>query len=175
MHTYRCPGRSPPLRAIFMGQQQVRPRMNVKRLIARLGVWLLITVSASSIAQNIEEQILGEWRMELRILKSPGVEYYQEEASIFIIEKMPDSTFRIISHITTRAVADDERLLDRPECEGKTECIFDDGSEGVGRLINGKLFIDWISEAWIDDVFTISGNKMSGDDGNGPIKLTKVE
>jgi hypothetical protein len=24
-------------------------------------------------------------------------------------------------------------------------------------------------------VFTISGNKMSGDDGNGPIKLTKAE
>ncbi len=115
MHTYRCPGRSPPLRAIFMGQQQVRPRMNVKRLLTMLGVWPLIAVSASSIAQNIEEQILGEWRMELRILKSPGVEYYQEEASIFIIEKMPDSTFRIMSHITTRAVADDERLLDRPD------------------------------------------------------------
>ena len=84
-----------------------------------LSVWLLIAASASSIAQNIEQQILGEWRMELRILKSPGVEYYQEEASIFIIEKLSDSTFRIISHITTRAVADDERLLDRPECEGK--------------------------------------------------------
>lgn len=175
MHTFRCPGRSLALRAIFMGQQQVRSRMNVKRLSAMLSAWLLITTSASSFAQNIEEQILGEWRMELRILKYPGVEFYQEEASIFIIEKLPDSTFRIISHITTRAVADDERLLDRPECEGKTECFYDDGSEGIGRLINGKLFIDWISEGWIDDVFTLSGNKMSGDDGNGPIKLTRVE
>ncbi len=42
-------------------------------------------------------------------------------------------------------------------------------------MINDKLFNDWISEGWIDDVFTISGNKMSGDDGNGPIKLTKAE
>ena len=113
--------------------------------------------------------------MELRILELPGVVYHQEEASIFISEKLPDGTFRVISHITTRAVAVSEHLLVRPECEGKTECIYDDGSEGVGRLINGKLFIDWISEGWIDDVFSISGNKMTGDDGNGPIRLTKAE
>jgi len=139
------------------------------------GMSLLIAAAASSFAQSIDEQILGEWKMELRILKRIGVDFYQEDASIFIIEKLPDGTFRVISHMTTRAVADDERLLDRPECEGKTECIYDDASEGVGRLINGKLFIDWISEGWIDDVFTISGDKMSGDDGNGPIKLTRVE
>ncbi len=138
-------------------------------------VWLFIAASASSFAQSIEQQILGEWKMELRILKSPGVEYHQEDASIFVIEKLPDGTFRVLSHMTTRAVADSENLLDRPECEGKTVCIYDDASEGIGRLINGKLFIDWISEGWIDDVFTISGNKMSGDDGNGPIKLTKAE
>ena len=139
------------------------------------GACLLIVASALSFAQNLEDKILGEWRMELRILDFPGVIYHQEEASIFISEKYPDGTFRIISHITTRAVADNEGLLIRPECEGKTECIYDDGSEGIGRLINGKLYIDWISESWIDDVFTISGNKMSGDDGNGPIRLTKVE
>lgn len=126
-------------------------------------------------AQDLDEHILGEWQMELRILEYPGVKYYQEEASIFITEKMPDGTFRVISHITTRAVAESEYLLTRPECEGKTECIYDDGSNGIGRLINGKLFIDWIDDGWIDDVFTISGNKMSGDDGNGPIRLTKAE
>jgi hypothetical protein len=136
---------------------------------------LLLAASLSSLAQSLDEQILGEWKMELRILDFPGVKYHQEEASIFISEKNPDGTFRIISHITTRAVADSEYLLVRPECEGKTECIYDDGSEGIGRLINGKLFIDWISEGWIDDVFTISGNKMTGDDGNGPIRLTKAE
>lgn len=145
------------------------------RLDTTFTVCLLLAVSASSIAQDLGEQILGEWRMDLRILDFPGVMYHQEEASLFVSEKMPDGTFRIISHITTRAVADSEFLLLRPECEGKTECIYDDGSEGIGRLINGKLFIDWISEGWIDDVFTISGNKMSGDDGNGPIRLTKVE
>jgi hypothetical protein len=149
--------------------------MNVKKFLTWFIVWFFVATSASSFAQSLEEQILGEWTMELRTLERTGVVFHQEEASIFIIEKLPDGTFRVMSHMTTRAVADSEHLLDRPECEGKTECIFDDGSEGVGRLINGKLFIDWISEAWIDDVFTISGNKMSGDDGNGPIKLTKVE
>jgi hypothetical protein len=149
--------------------------MNVKRLLTTLSIWLFIAGSASSFAQSLDEQILGEWRMELRILKRSGVVFYQEEASIFFIEKLPDNTFRVMSHITTRAVADSEHLLDRPECEGKTECYYDDGSEGIGTLINGKLFVDWNSQGWIDDVFTISGNKMSGDDGNGPIKLTKVE
>jgi hypothetical protein len=136
-------------------------------------VWLLILVSASLRAQSLEEHILGEWEMELRILEYPGVKYYQEDASIFIIEKMPDGTFRILSRITTRAVAENENLLLNPECEGKKECIYDDASEGIGQLINGKLFVDWIDEGWIDDVFTISGNRMTGDDGNGPIRLTK--
>lgn len=139
------------------------------------GACILIASAASSFAQDLDEHILGEWKMELRVLDFAEVKFHQEEASIFISEKLPDGTFRIISHITTRAVAESEDLLLRPECEGKTECIYDDGSEGIGRLINGKLFIDWISEGWIDDVFTISGNKMTGDDGNGPIHLTKVE
>ena len=146
--------------------------MNSSRLLSVTSVSLLLAIS--SFAQDLDEQILGEWQMELRILDFPGVKYHQEEASIFISEKLPDGTFRIISHITTRAVADNEYLLLRPECEGKTECIYDDGSEGIGRLINGRLFVDWFSEGWIDDVFTISGDKMSGDDGNGPIRLTKV-
>lgn len=138
-------------------------------------VWLALAVSASSLAQSLDEHLIGEWRMDLRVLEFPGVRYHQEEASLFISEKMADGTFRIISHITTRAKADSEYLLSRPECEGKTECFYDDGSEGIGRLINGKLFIDWISEGWIDDVFTISGNEMTGDDGNGPIRFTKAE
>ena len=149
-----------------------QPRMDVKGPKILFCVCSLI--AASSFAQSLDEQILGEWTMEPRLLDFPSVKYHQEEASIFISEKLPDGTFRVISHMTTRAVADNERLHIRPECDGKTECIYDDASEGIGRLINGKLFIDWISEGWIDDVFTISGNKMSGDDGNGPIILTKA-
>lgn len=147
--------------------------MNEARLKFLFGICMCFAAWASLSAQELEERILGEWKMELRVLRYPGVEYYQEDASIFIAEKMPDGTFRVISHITTRAVAESENLLLRPECKGKTECFYDDASEGIGRLINGKLFIDWASEGWIDDVFTISGNTMTGDDGNGPIRLTK--
>ena len=139
--------------------------------IVSLGTLLL--ASAATFAQSLEQQVLGEWEMELRILRSPGVVFYQEEASIFVNEQQPDGTFRVLAHITTRAVADSEQLLVRPECEGKKECIYDDASEGVGRLINGKLFVDWVSDGWIDDVFTVSGDTMTGDDGNGPIKLTR--
>jgi hypothetical protein len=158
-----------------MEQRQAKPRIDASALNRMCGVCLLLAASALSFAQSLEQQVLGEWTMEPRILDFPGVVYYQEEASIFISERLPDGTLRVISHMTTRAVADNEHLLIRPECEGKTECIYDDASEGIGRLINGKLFIDWISEGWIDDVFTISDNKMTGDDGNGPIRLTKVE
>lgn len=136
--------------------------------------WLVILPAASS-AQDLDQHIQGEWEMDLRILRFPGVVYYQENGSVFINEKRPDGTFRVLSRITTRAVADNENLLVRPECTGKSECIYDDASEGVGRLINGKLFIDWVSDGWIDDVFTIAGNTMTGDDGNGPIKLTKKD
>ena len=137
------------------------------------GICLFLAAIASTYAQDLDEQLIGEWKRELRILEYPGVRYYQEDASIFITEKMPDGTFRILSRITTRAVAESENLLLRPECEGKKECIYDDASEGIGQLINGKLFVDWISEGWIDDIFTISGNTMTGDDGNGPIRLKK--
>lgn len=145
--------------------------MSMKRTVFLVSMCLLF--AASAIADSLEEQVIGEWVMELRILRLPGVVYYQEEASIFVNEKQPDGTFRVLARITTHAVADSENLLPRPECEGKTECTYDDASEGTGRLINGQLFVDWFSEGWIDDVFTISGNTMSGDDGNGPINLTK--
>ncbi len=145
--------------------------MNRARL-ALLPLLAFLIACASASAQDMDELLIGEWKMDLRVLEYPGVKYYQEDASIFIIEKMTDGTYRILSRITTRAVAENENLLP-PECQDKKECIYDDASEGIGQLINGKLFIDWISNNWIDDVFTISGNTMTGDDGNGPIRLTK--
>ena len=71
----------------------------MSRFFAWLSVWLLIATGASSFAQSLEEQVLGEWKMELRILDFSDVKFYQEEASIFIIENLPDGTFRVISRI----------------------------------------------------------------------------
>lgn len=149
--------------------------MNTKILKFLLGICVACSMAPQLNAQDLEAQLIGEWKMDLRVLKYPGVEYHQEDASLFISEQMPDGTFRIISSITTRAVAERPELLLRPECEGKTECFYDDASEGIGRIIDGKLFIDWISEGWIDDVFTIAGNAMTGDDGNGLIRFTKKD
>ena len=123
---------------------------------------------------SLEEHILGVWRMDPRKLYSPGVVYTQEDGTVSIMEKMPDGTFRIMSRITTRAVAETDDLLIRPGCVGKKECVYDDATEGIGTLMNGKLFIDWIDDqGWIDDLLTIEGNVMTGDDGNGLIRLVK--
>jgi len=123
---------------------------------------------------SLEERILGVWRMDPRKLYSPGVVYTQEEGTVSIMEKMPDGTFRIMARITTRAVAETDDLLIRPGCIGKKECVYDDATEGIGTLMNDKLFIDWIDDdGWIDDLMTIRGNEMTGDDGNGPIRLVK--
>lgn len=113
--------------------------------------------------------------MELRTVESPGVISEQEEITLIVSDKTPDGTYVVLAHVTIHAIMDAENLLARPECRGKSECRFSDGSEGVGRLIGNKFYIDWIDEAWIDDIFTVSGDKMTGDDGNGPINLNRVE
>jgi hypothetical protein len=124
----------------------------------------------------LEEHIIGVWRMELRTLESPGVMYYQETGTVTIIEQMADGTFRVMSRVTTRAVAESEDLIIRPGCIGKKECVYDEATEGVGVLMDNRIYIDWLDDdGWIDDLLTIDGNVMTGDDGNGPIRLVKEE
>lgn len=143
----------------------------------RLFYFLLLFFPLQAISQDnvpLEEHVIGVWRMELRTLESPGVKYYQEEGTVSIIERMPNGTFRVMSRVTTRAVAESDDLMFRRGCIGKTECVYDEATEGIGTLMNDRLFIDWIDdEGWIDDLLTIDGNVMTGDDGNGPIRLVK--
>ena len=70
-----------------MEQRQAKPRIDASALNRMCGVCLLLAASALSFAQSLEQQVLGEWTMEPRILDFPGVVYYQEEASIFISER----------------------------------------------------------------------------------------
>jgi hypothetical protein len=42
-------------------------------------------------------------------------------------------------------------------------------------LIGNTFYVDWLGENWRDDVFTVSGNRMTGDDGNGVLDFTRVE
>jgi len=123
----------------------------------------------------IREYLLGAWKMEERILRSPGLVSYQEDATITFTSLLPDGRLQVIARITTRAVAETENQFTRPGCVGKKECIYDDATEGLCAVFGQSLYIDWIDPGWIDDFFKLSGNELNGDDGNGPIRLIKVE
>jgi hypothetical protein len=123
-----------------------------------------------------EEYLLGVWRMDPRTLESPGVTAVQEEGAVTILEQLPDGNFRVMARITTRATAISDDLMIRPGCVGKKECVYDDATEGIGTLMRDRFFIDWLDDdGWIDDMLTLDGNVMTGDDGNGLIRLTKEE
>lgn len=113
--------------------------------------------------------------MDTRVRRLPGIVLNQRDLRLYVGEKMPDGTYRVLSSFTIHAVAVDKNRLSRPGCVGKLECTYDDGSEGIGRLVGNKFFIDWIDESWIDDVLTISGNRMTGHDGNAPLNFVKSE
>ena len=142
-----------------------------------LALLIVVLPARAQADRPVEEQIIGVWQMDPRTLESPGITFYQEEGTVSIMERMPDGTFRVISRVTTRAVAETADLMFRPGCIGKKECIYDDATEGVGTLLSAdRLYIDWLDdEGWIDDLLEIDGNVMTGDDGNGPIRLVKEE
>jgi len=113
--------------------------------------------------------------MDDRVRRSPGIVVNERDLRIFVLDKNDDGTYRVVSTVTIHAVSERENLLGRPECLGKKECTFDDASEGIGRLVGNKFYVDWIAEAWIDDVYTISGNRMTGHDGNAALDFVHVE
>ena len=136
----------------------------------------LVNISYAQEEQSVGERVLGVWRMDPRILYSPGVVYYQEDGTVSIMEQMPDGKFRVMSRVTTRAVAESDDLLIRPGCIGKKECVYDDATEGIGVVFRNTIYIDWIDDdGWLDDLLTIKGEVMTGDDGNGLIRLVKEE
>ena len=136
----------------------------------------LVNISYAQEEQSVGERVLGVWRMDPRILNSPGVVYYQEDGTVSIMEQMPDGKFRVMSRVTTRAVAESDDLLIRPGCIGKKECVYDDATEGIGVVFRDTIYIDWIDDdGWLDDLLTIKGEVMTGDDGNGLIRLVKEE
>jgi len=129
----------------------------------------------SSRAQTTDFDILGEWRMDERVRRSPGIVFNERDLRIFVLDQNDDGTYRVISTVTIHAVAEREGFLGRPECLGQKECTFDDASEGIGRLVGNTFYVDWIAEAWIDDVYTITGDRMTGHDGNAPLDFVRVE
>ncbi|RLA28557.1 MAG: hypothetical protein DRR11_06870 [Gammaproteobacteria bacterium] len=123
----------------------------------------------------VKQHLLGAWKMEPRILRSPGLVSYQEDATLTFTAVLPDGRLQVITRVTTRSVADTENQFTRPGCVGKKECIYDGATEGLCAVFGQSLYIDWIDPGWIDDFFKLSGNELTGDDGNGPIRFIKVE
>ena len=123
----------------------------------------------------MEETLLGVWKMEPRILRGANFTSYQEEATMSITERMPDGRYLVIVRMTSRIVTDQEGLMNIPGCEDKTECFIDDATEGIGSSFRSAFYVDYYADNWIDDLFTVKGNVMDADDGNGPIRFNKVE
>jgi hypothetical protein len=147
-----------------------------KILVVGITTLVLVGAAYAQSTEELEKHVIGVWRMEPRTLHSPGVVYYQEDGTVSIMEQRDDGTFRVMSRVTTRAVAETDDLLLRRGCVGKKECIYDDATEGIGTLYRNTIYIDWLDdEGWIDDLLTIDGNEMTGDDGNGPIRLVKED
>lgn len=135
-------------------------------------------IAAPAYAQDqpsVAERVIGVWRMDPRTLETPGAKYYQEDGTVSILERLPDGRFRVMARITTRAVSESEMTFNEPGCQNTKECTYDSATEGIGAVFRNTMYIDWISDGWIDDVFTIKGDVMTGDDGNGPIRLVKEE
>ena len=129
----------------------------------------------SAFADDEDPVVEGEWHMPLRVRERPGLVLRQRDITIFVGAREADGTYRVLTHFTTDVESDIEGAVNRPECAGRTECTYDGGSEGVGLLVRNKFYVDWLDEAWIDDVFTITGDRMFGDDGNGPLDFTRVD
>lgn len=123
----------------------------------------------------MEETLLGVWKMEPRILRGGNFVSYQEEATMSITERMPDGRYLVIVRMTSRIITDQEGLMNIPGCEEKTECFIDDATEGIGSSFRSAFYVDYYADNWIDDLFTVKGNVMDADDGNGPIRFNKVE
>jgi hypothetical protein len=137
------------------------------------GLWLLAAPVSAQEELSVEERLIGVWRMDPRTLEAPGAKFYQEDGTVSILERLPDGRFRVIARITTRAVSETDMTFNEPGCVNTKECTYDSATEGIGAVFRNTMYIDWVSEGWIDDVFTIKGNVMTGDDGNGPIRLVK--
>ena len=148
------------------------------KMVSRTALFFFIFSFSAAHGQEgdaIKQHLLGAWKLEPRVLRSPGLVTYQEDATLTFTALLPDGRLQVITRVTTRSVAETDDRFTRPGCVGKKECIYDGATEGLCAVFGNSLYVDWIDPGWIDDFFKLSGNELTGDDGNGPIKFIKVE
>lgn len=124
--------------------------------------------------QSIEALLLGSWDVAIREFEIDNTQVRQTDGVIHVTARLPDGTYSVLvtmsSHVSN--INGGDRPI--PACEGEPKCVQNSATEGIGIYSNGRFSIDYYGENWLDDVFTIKGNTMSGRDLNGPIFLTKV-
>lgn len=124
--------------------------------------------------QSIEKLLIGSWEVAIREFEYENTKVTQTDGILHVTGRLPDGTYTVLVTIATHISNLDGSDRPHPACEGKPKCVQNGATEAIGVYSNGKFRVDYYGENWLDDVFTISGRKMSGKDLNGPIFMTKV-
>lgn len=124
--------------------------------------------------QSIEELLIGSWDVAIREFEYENTKVRQTDGVFHVTGRLPDGTYTVLVTIATHISNLDESDRPHPACDGKSECVQNGATEAIGVYSNGKFRVDYYGENWLDDVFTVSGRKMSGKDLNGPIFMTKT-
>ena len=128
-------------------------------------------------AQVEEIEIKGTWLMEERVRSSAAFKYIVARPANLhraTSVRMGLTRYSPVSRRTPFPVAGPR--FSRPGCVGRDRVHpTTDAMEGIGVLVGNKFYIDWVDEAWIDDVLTIADNRMTGHDGNAPLDFVKID
>jgi hypothetical protein len=124
---------------------------------------------------TVAQRLPGVWTMAPREYHGEHFVTYWKEATLTIHQPLPDGRFPIMTRTYKTLVANSEGLLNIPGCEDQKECSFDEATEGIGSSFRSAFYVDYFADGWIDDLFTVKGNVMTADDGNGPIVFTKFK
>jgi hypothetical protein len=136
-------------------------------------LWSASVADPDDEVESTDDLLIGAWEIDERTLEGDGVTFKQT-GTIHIIEKSPRGEYVVLSTSVMRGISEEGfSVNDHPVCEGKKECTFSNGSEGIAWYSNGVLEIDWSGENWYDDMFTVRGDEMFGEDPNGAIHLVK--
>lgn len=149
--------------------------MTNRPIVLLAACMFIVGVARGADDPSMEEILIGVWKVEPRTIKRDNYIRYNEEGTFSITERLPDGRYVVIVRVTNRIIADVPGLINIPGCEDKKECTYDDATEGIGSSFRSAFYVDYFADNWIDDLFTVKGNVMTADDGNGPIKMVKVE
>lgn len=124
--------------------------------------------------QSVEKLLMGTWNVAIREFEYENTKVRQTDGVFHVTGRLPDGTYTVLVTIATHISNLDGSDRPHPACEGKSKCVQNGATEAIGVYSNGRFRVDYYGENWLDDLFTVSGHKMSGKDLNGPIFMTKV-